>query len=94
MENYNENKYLRAKKNVDEIKAFYGRAIRGIVAILIVGAINYYLNEWQRPWFLWVVFGVSLSLFIRASKIYGLNMIFGKDWEERKIKEFIEKRDF
>lgn len=91
MDDYSDTKYIRARKSVIEIKRFYGKALRGIIAILIVGALNYYLNEWRNPWFLWVVFGVGLSLLLRAYKVYGLNLIFGKDWENRKIKEFMEK---
>lgn len=98
MENHNQNlnqsKYLRASERVTDLKEFYTRCFKGGVAILIVGAINYYLNEWYYPWFLWVVFGVGLSLAIRAFKVYGLNGFMGRDWEERKIKQFMDEDRF
>ncbi len=93
-QNSNQSKYLRATKRVSELKEFYNRCFRGLVAILIVAAINYYLNEWRHPWFLWVVFGVGLSLAIKAFKVYGLNGFMGRDWEERKIKEFMDEDRF
>lgn len=89
-QNNNPSKYLRASGRVTELKEFYGHCFRGTIAIIIVAAINYYLNEWYYPWFLWVVFGVSLGLILRAFKTFGLNGILGRDWEERKIKQYME----
>lgn len=86
-----ENKYLRAKERVATLKKFYAKIVSGLVAIAITGAINYYLNKWSHPWFLWVVFGVSISLFFRAIKIFNLNPFIGKDWEERKIQELMKQ---
>ena len=86
-----DNKYLRAKERVTEIKKFYGSIFSGLFAIIIVGAINYYVDEWSHPWFLWVVFGVSISLIFKALKIFNLNPFMGRDWEERKIKEFMQE---
>ena len=42
-------------------------------------------------WFLWAAFGWGLGLLIHAIRTYNLNPFFGKQWEERKIKEFLEK---
>ena len=86
-----DNKYYRAKNRVEQLRKFYGKAFSGLVAIGIVAAINYYLNEWEHPWFLWVVFGVGISIFFRAIKLFNLNPFMGKDWEERKIKEFMKE---
>lgn len=98
MENRNQNsnqfKYMRASERVTELKQFYTRCFRGGVAILIVAGINYYLNEWAYPWFLWVVFGVGLSLVLRAFKVFGFTMFMGRDWEERKIKEYMDEDRF
>jgi len=93
-ENSNKSKYLRASERVNELKQFYSRCFRGVVAILIVAAINYYLNEWQYPWFLWVVLGVSLSLTLKAFRLFGVNGLMGRDWEERKIRELMDKDRF
>ncbi|QLG44011.1 2TM domain-containing protein [Costertonia aggregata] len=92
MENKDQNnKYFRAKERVADLKKFYGKITSGLIAIGITGGINYYLNEWEYPWFLWVVFGVSIGLIFRAIKLFSLNPFMGKDWEERKIKEFMKK---
>lgn len=90
----NQSKYFRASERVAELKEFYTRCFRGFVAIVIVAAINYYLNKWDYPWFLWVVFGVGLSLLIRAFRIYALNGFMGRSWEERKIQQFMDEDRF
>ncbi len=85
-----ENKYLKAKERVEEVKQFYTKVLSSLGVIVVVGAINYYLDKWEHPWFLWVVFGLSISLIFKAIKVFGFNSFFGKDWEERKIKEFMQ----
>lgn len=86
-------KLQRAKERVEEIKTFYSKVMSAIVTIIIVAAINYYLNEWRYAWFLWVVFGLSISLFLKAIKIFNFNPFLGRDWEERKMKEFLNQEE-
>lgn len=86
-------KYIRAKERVEEIREFYGKVASAIVTVLIVAALNYYLNEWRNAWFLWVVFGLSISLFFKANKIFNLNPFIGRDWEERKTLEFLRQEE-
>ncbi|WP_282180170.1 2TM domain-containing protein [Maribacter stanieri] len=86
-------KYIRAKERVEEIREFYGKVASAFVTVLIVAAINYYLNEWRNAWFLWVVFGLSISLFFKANKIFNLNPFIGRDWEERKTQEFLRQEE-
>ncbi|MEO0527328.1 MAG: 2TM domain-containing protein [Bacteroidota bacterium] len=87
----NETKYVKAKERVENLKKFYGSIFSSVFAIAIVAGINYYINEWRNPWFLWVVFGVSISLIFKAIKLFNLNPFMGRDWEERKIKEFMKE---
>jgi len=88
-----ESKYLRAKERVVEIKKFYCSLFSSIFIILFIGGINYYLNQWWNPWFLWVVFGLGISLVFKAFKTFGYTAFFGRNWEQRKIREFLEEED-
>ncbi|GMN04727.1 2TM domain-containing protein [Croceitalea sp. MTPC5] len=92
--NQSEDQYIRAKERITELRKFYAKVLRGLVAVCIVAAINYYLNEWEEPWFLWVVFGVTVGILVRAFRVFNLNPFFGKDWEERKIKELVNRNEF
>ena len=42
-------------------------------------------------WFLWVVFGWGIGLVFQAIAAFRLNPFMNKDWEERKIQEFMEE---
>ena len=84
-------KYLRAKERVTEVKEFYSKLIRSILVIALLAGINYYTNEWRFMWFLWAAFGIGISLVFKAIKIFGANAFLGRDWEDRKIKEFMNE---
>ncbi len=79
-------KYIRAKKRVDELKGFYGSFIAYCVVIPFLIYINY-TTSWHFKWFWFPVFGWGLGLIIQAFQVYG----YGADWEERKIKEIMNK---
>jgi hypothetical protein len=95
MENsHKENKYFRAKERVDCIKKFYSSLISYVFVIGLLAGINYWIDQWQYPWFLWAAFGWGIGLVFQAVKAFGFNPFFGRDWEERKIKEFMnEEKD-
>ncbi|MBT8261199.1 MAG: 2TM domain-containing protein [Bacteroidia bacterium] len=88
-----ENKYLKAKERVEEIKKFYSGLIMYVAFITFLAALNYYTNEWSYMWFLWVAFGWGIGLFFHAAKAFRWNPFLGKDWEERKMKEFMDDED-
>jgi len=86
-----ENKYFRAKEKVECIKKFYSSLVSCVFVIGLLAAINYYTDQWRYPWFLWAAFGLGISLVFQAIKAFGFNPFFGRGWEERKIKEFMNE---
>ena len=94
MENYNkENKYIRAKEKVSRIKKFYSSLLSYVVFIGFLAGLNYYSNEWQNPWFLWAAFGWGIGIVFHAFKAFDWMPYMNKNWEDRKIKEFMDKDD-
>lgn len=89
--NHDDAKYLRAKERITEVKEFYSKLLRSALTIALLAAINYYTNEWRYMWFLWAALGISISMVYKASKVFGMNPFFSKDWEERKIQEFMNE---
>ena len=87
----NENKYFRAKDKVEAIKKFYTSLMSYIFFICFLAAINYWTDEWRYPWFLWAAFGWGIGLVFHAFKVFDLNPLFGRNWEERKIKEYLQE---
>ena len=88
-----ENKYFRAKEKVDCIKKFYTSLLSYVLVISLLAGINYYVDEWNYPWFLWAAFGWGIGLVFQAIKAFGFNPFFGRGWEERKIKEFMNEEN-
>ena len=92
MENFDkENRYLQAKEKVKEIKKFYGSLISYVIVIGALAALNYWVDQLRHPWFLWAAFGWGLGLIFQAAKAFDWNPFISKDWEERKIKEYMER---
>jgi len=97
MENNNlENqKYIRAQKKVKAIKGFYIHLLvyLGVNAFLILARIISgegvgLLLDWSSygTMFFW---GIGLAF--HAFGVFGMDFILGKNWEDRKIKELMDK---
>lgn len=94
MENFEkENRYIKAREQVAEIRKFYNGLISYVIVIGFLAAINYFIDGWGYPWFLWAALGWGIGLCFQAARAYRLNPFMNSDWEERKIREFMEKED-
>jgi hypothetical protein len=80
------NAYIRAKKRVEELKAFYANLISYCCVIPILIFINLKFSP-QFHWFWFSALGWGFGLTMHAFKAYG----YGSNWEERKIKEIMVK---
>ncbi|AWX43151.1 hypothetical protein HME9304_00138 [Flagellimonas maritima] len=94
MENLNkESKYLKAKERVGQLKKFYANLCTYILVISALALINYLTNGFRYAWFLWAAFGWGIGVFFHAIGTFNLNPFFGKSWEERKIKQFMQNEE-
>lgn len=84
-------KYERAKARVEELKKFYNHLITYVLVIGGLGLLNYYTNEWRYTWFLWAAAGWGIGIASHAFRTFYGDVAFGKDWEERKIQELMDK---
>ncbi len=89
-ETYQE-RYSRAKARVEEIRSFYSHLIIYVIINACIAAFNYYLDEWRNPWFLFPLAGWGIGLIGHALGTFNMNPFVSRDWEERKIKELMEK---
>lgn len=98
-----EQNYIKAKKRVKDIKGFYVHlTVYIIINIFISGVIIYGLMVSgdsfteafsnfgvYSTWLFW-----GIGMFFHWLGVFGFKSIgFGRDWEERKIKEMMEKDD-
>lgn len=92
MENNNSlefERYLKAKKKVDDIKGFYGHLISFIAVNLFLLFINLKYSP-EHLWFYWTTIGWGIGLFFHGLKAFDIS-ILGKKWKEKKIKQLMEK---
>ncbi|PWL38447.1 histidine kinase [Flagellimonas aquimarina] len=92
MENFTEHKYTRAKEKVENIKSFYSSLLSYCIVIPILAFINYRTTSF--PWVIFPAFGWGIGLICHWTNAHGYNPILGKDWEERKIREFMNRDEF
>lgn len=89
--NENEQKmYLKAQKRVEDIKGFYGHLTSFIV--VNIGLIT--LNLGTSPkhlWFLYPLIGWGVGLMAHGMSVFNYMPFLNSDWEERKIRELMEK---
>ena len=85
-----EQKYLRAKKKVDEIKGFYWNLFSYCLVIPFLIFINLMTSP-SYYWFWWPMAGWGVGIAFHAFGVFGHNTLFGKDWEEEKIRELMDK---
>ena len=86
-------KYFRAKDRVEGIKKFYTSLMSYVFFIAFLAGLNYWVDEWRYPWFLWAAFGWGIGLVFQAIKAFSISPFFGRDWEERKIKEYMKEEE-
>lgn len=82
-------KYKRAKKRVRNLRDFYQHLITYIVVNTFLFILNAVTSS-ESWWFIYPLLGWGIGL--AAHGISVLNGgFFGSDWEEKKIKKYMEK---
>lgn len=88
---YKEQQYLRAKKKVKNIKGFYIQLLLYVFIIPIIISVNLLFSPGYH-WFWFSVVGWGIGVFFHWLAVFGFDMLgFGKDWEENKVKELMDK---
>lgn len=85
-----EKRYKMARKRVESIKVFYVHLFIYLLGIPIFIYLNY-LSQTNFPWALFPIGGWGIGVASHAAEAFNYNPFFGKKWEERKIKEYMEK---
>lgn len=80
--------YERAHKRVKEIKSFYGNLISYCIIIPFLIILNLITSP-DRLWFYWPMLGWGIGLAAHGMSVFAI----GRGWEERKIREILEKQN-
>jgi hypothetical protein len=84
-----EERYYIAKKRVEEIKGFYGNLVSYILVNIVLLIINLVTSP-NHLWFFWPLLGWGIGVVFHCMKVFNYMPFLGKDWEEQKIKEFMD----
>ncbi|WP_336701916.1 2TM domain-containing protein [Chryseobacterium indologenes] len=80
--------YRKASRRVKELKEFYGNLTSYCIVIPFLAILNL-MTAPGYLWFLWPALGWGIGIAFHAISVFGI----GKSWEERKIKELMEKEE-
>lgn len=84
-------KYDLAKKKVDELKGFYIHFAIYLIMVPVFIFIN--IKSTSFPWAIFPIIGWGAGVSGHAMEVFNYNPILGKNWEERKIRELMDKED-
>ncbi|MCH7524686.1 MAG: 2TM domain-containing protein [Bacteroidetes bacterium] len=84
--------YVRARKHVEELKEFYYSLISYCIVIPFLIFINLRTSP-SYYWFWWPMLGWGMGLCFQAYKVYVNDGVFGGNWEQRKIDEFMQEEE-
>lgn len=88
-------KYQQAIKRVKKIKGFYSHLTIYLVINVMLLIVNYKNSDVSEHFWRWQTFSTVLfwgiGLVAHGMSVFMPAVLMGKDWEERKIKELMEK---
>ena len=80
--------YERAQKRVKEIKSFYGNLISYCIVIPFLIIVNLMTSP-DDIWFYFPMLGWGIGVIAHGMSVFAI----GKSWEEKKIREILEKQN-
>lgn len=84
-------RYERARKRVEEIKGFYIHLLVYVLVNLGLFLVNI-LSSPHGLWFYWPLLGWGVGVVAHGISVFGLRGVLGPEWEERKIREIMDKQ--
>ncbi|WP_420572689.1 2TM domain-containing protein [Kordia sp.] len=87
-----DDQYIQARKHVERLKEFYYNLLSYCLVIPFLAFINW-RTSWEFQWFWFPMFGWGIGVAFHAMSVYVEDGRFGKNWEERKIREYMEQEE-
>jgi hypothetical protein len=93
-----EQKYLRAQKKIKRIKGFYWHLFWYLAVNIFIWRSIFMDLDATESFFqyghFFTAFFWGIGLFFNWLGVFGKNIMFTKDWEDRKVKEYMDKDTF
>lgn len=85
-------RYKKAKEKVEAVKGFYGNLISYCIVLPFLAYLNYRTSDF--PWVVFPLVFWGLGVVGHGMEAFGYNPIWGKRWEEKKMRKFMEDENF
>jgi 2TM domain len=86
----------KARKKVKAIKGFYSHLAAYVIVNVVLIVMHTVDLKPDESFWTWSTFSTAffwgIGLLCHAFGVFGAEILFGNDWEERKIKEYMEKK--
>lgn len=79
-----------ARKYVKRLRDFYQLLLVAVLVIALTAIVN--LSQGGRIWFHWVVVGFGIALAFSALDAFGRSLWLGPGWQERKMREYLDRQ--
>jgi hypothetical protein len=87
---YDSEQYQQARARVQQLRGLYLHAGVFVLVNLCLLLLNLITNA-QSLWFYWPLIGWGIGLTAHAFVVLWFGGVLGKEWEERKIREIMER---
>lgn len=81
---------IEARKYVKGLRDFYPLLATAVIVIAISMFVNF--GTGGPMWFYWLIFGFTIAIAFTALDTFGRNLEPGRDWQERKLRESLERQ--
>lgn len=88
-----DDRYVRARKRVEELKEFYYSLISYCLVIPFLFFIWYRYTPHTIQWFWFPMLGWGLGLAFHAYKVYVNDGMLGSNWEKRQIEKYMREEE-
>ncbi len=85
-------RHERARQRVELLRGFYGHAIVFVVVNVGLAIYNLAMTP-DRLWFVAAFLGWGIGLMAHGAYVLGSGRFLGADWQERKIREAMDRED-
>ncbi len=91
-EDLENSKYVKAIERVEKLKEFYQNLVSYCLVIPFLIFINLKFSP-RFHWFWFPIFGWGIGLVFHFLEVNNYNIFLGKNWEDRKIQELMDKEN-
>lgn len=81
---------IEARKYIERLRDFYQLLAIAVIVVAISMIVNFATGG--RLWFYWVILGFAIAIAFSALDTFGRNLWLGREWQERKVREYLDRQ--